>query len=108
MCRGAHLLRRHVVLLNIYPVIALLTANLRTGQNSLNERRKQHKNGGLNLMTCMMMTSAAFDLVRRAEDNIMSHAPRLLAKPHLYDVSYFSLVFFADFFAKAREPSDPK
>ena len=64
-------------------------------QDLLKETWREYKEGRLDLMTCAMTTNFAFDLVRRAEEDVISQAPGLLGKPRSYeDIS--ALIFYVD------------
>ena len=60
----------------------------------------------LDLMTCAMTTrNIALDMVRRAEEDVISQAPTLLQKPRSYE-AIAEVVFFVESSAKGKNPQE--
>ena len=55
-------------------------------------------------MTCTMTTNLAFDVVRRAEEDIISQAPEMLGKPRSYE-AIAMLIFSVDSFQPRENPT---
>lgn len=72
-------------------------------QDFLKETWKKYNTGALDLMTATITTNAAFDLTRRAEDDIILIAPDVLTKPRSYE-RISLLIFYADSFSKGDDP----
>lgn len=72
-------------------------------QDFLKETWTKYKAGTLDLMTATITTNVAFDLIRRAEDDIIATAPDLLTKPRSYE-RISLLIFYADSFSKGDDP----
>ena len=73
-------------------------------QDFLKKTWQEYKHGRLDLMTCTMTTNLAFDLVRRAEEEVISQAPEMLGKPRSYE-AISMLIFCADSFKKRKNPT---
>ena len=74
-------------------------------QEFLKTTWKEYKAGELDLMTCAMTSNLAFDLVRRAEEDIINKAPSLLHKPRSYK-AISTLIFSAESFTQGEDPGE--
>ena len=63
---------------------------------------KKYKAGELDLMTTTITTHAAFDIVRRAEDEIIDMQPKLFSKPRSYE-GISTIIFYAESFGKGKD-----
>ncbi|KAL8825838.1 MAG: hypothetical protein Q9191_004167 [Dirinaria sp. TL-2023a] len=72
-------------------------------QDLLKATWREYKEGRLDLMTCTMTTNFAFDLVRRAEEDVISQAPGLLGKPRSYE-AISALIFYVDSLKGGKAP----
>ena len=57
-------------------------------QDFLRKTWTKYRHGALDLSTCAMTTNLPLDLVRRAEDHIISQAPMLLGGPRSYEFPF--------------------
>ena len=73
-------------------------------QDLLKKTWQEYKLGRLDLVTCTMTTNLAFDLVRRAEEDVIGQAPEMLKKPRSYE-AISTLIFFVDSFTKGKSPT---
>lgn len=72
-------------------------------QDFLKETWRKYKAGTLDLMTATFTTNVAFELIRRAEDDIIATAPDLFSKPRSYE-QISLLIFYADSFSRGDDP----
>ncbi|KAL8644271.1 MAG: hypothetical protein Q9226_007849 [Calogaya cf. arnoldii] len=84
-------------------VIYCFFEDLHRIQDFLKETWTKYKDGTLDLKTCAMMTNLALDLVRRAEEDIISQAPTLLRGPRSYE-AISVLIFYAESFKQGNDP----
>lgn len=70
-------------------------------QDSLQETWESYKAGTCDLISAMVITNLAFNLVRRAEEGIISLDPERFSTPRSYDALSLE-IFFAESFRKGE------